>query len=155
MSYRQSWTESLLPRKRAPDTIHSTPVDRYAGPYPVSLPSEPMKQQRKPNIYQQQATRLIGPISPACDRYVQYLLIGANSSVLKRHRQGLQPWGCRLSTYHSLTFPISCLHFSPRVSPGLRLSNIPSIKPELSLANLWPPRGLSTTRPPTAPYIYA
>jgi hypothetical protein len=42
-------------------------------------------------IYQQQATRLTGPISPACDRYVQYLLTGANPSVLNRHMQGLQP----------------------------------------------------------------
>jgi hypothetical protein len=36
-------------------------------------------------------TRLIGHISPACDRYVQYLLTGVNPSVLNRHRQGLQP----------------------------------------------------------------
>jgi hypothetical protein len=32
---------SLLLRKRAPDTIHSTPADRSVGPYPVSLPSQP------------------------------------------------------------------------------------------------------------------
>jgi hypothetical protein len=91
MSHRQSWIESLLPRKRAPDIIHSTPTDRSAGPYPVSLPSQPMKQWRKPNIHQQQATRFIGPISPACDRYVQYLLMGNNRTVLTQHRWGLQP----------------------------------------------------------------
>jgi hypothetical protein len=34
----------LLPRKRAPDAIHSTLADRSAGPYPVSLLSQPMKQ---------------------------------------------------------------------------------------------------------------
>jgi hypothetical protein len=34
----------LLPRKRAPDTIHSTPADRSAGPYLASLPNQPMKQ---------------------------------------------------------------------------------------------------------------
>jgi hypothetical protein len=28
----------------------------------------------KPSFYRQQATRLTGPISPACDRYIQYLL---------------------------------------------------------------------------------
>jgi hypothetical protein len=55
--------ESLLPRKRAPNIIHSTSADRSTGPYPVSLPSQPMKQWRKSNIYQQQATRLIGHIS--------------------------------------------------------------------------------------------
>jgi hypothetical protein len=43
----------------------------------------------KSNIYQQQATRFTGPISPACDRYVQYLLTGTNPSVLNWHRRGL------------------------------------------------------------------
>jgi hypothetical protein len=73
------------PEKRAPDTIHSTPSDRSVGSYPVSLPSQPMKQWRKPNICRQQATRLTGLISPACDWYVQYLLTGANPSVLNQH----------------------------------------------------------------------
>jgi hypothetical protein len=47
----------------------------------------------------QPTTRLIGPISPACDRYVQYLLVGANWMVLNWHRWGLQHWRCRLATY--------------------------------------------------------
>jgi hypothetical protein len=81
-SRRQSWTESLLLRKRAPDTIPSTPANRSMSPYTVSLLSQPMKQWRKPNIYQQQATRFTGLISSACDRYVQYLLMGANRTVL-------------------------------------------------------------------------
>jgi hypothetical protein len=34
----------LLPIKRTPDTIPSTPADRFVGSYPVSLPSQPMKQ---------------------------------------------------------------------------------------------------------------
>jgi hypothetical protein len=101
----QSWTESLLLRKRAPDTIHNSPINRSVGPYPVSPPSQLMKQWRKPNICRQQATRLTGPISPTCDRYVQYLLTEANPSVLNRHRRGLQPWRCQLSTHHSPTFP--------------------------------------------------
>jgi hypothetical protein len=90
-SHRQSWTESLLLRKRAPDTIPSTPADRSAGPYPVSLPSQLVKQWGKPNIHRQQATRFIGPISPTCDRYNQYLLMGANRTVINQHRRGLQP----------------------------------------------------------------
>jgi hypothetical protein len=95
-SRRQSWTESPLPRKRAPDTIPSTPANRSAGPYLVSLPSQSIKQWRKSNIHQQQTTRFTGLISPACDWYVQYLLMGANRTVLNRHRWGLQPWRCRL-----------------------------------------------------------
>jgi hypothetical protein len=42
-------------------------------------------------LYWRQDTRLTGPISPACDRYVQYLLTGVNTSVLNWHRWGLQP----------------------------------------------------------------
>jgi hypothetical protein len=34
----------LLPKKRAPDTIHNIPADRSTGPYPASLPSQQMKQ---------------------------------------------------------------------------------------------------------------
>jgi hypothetical protein len=37
----------------------------------------------------QPTTRLTGPISPACDRYVQYLLTGANRTDLNRHWWGL------------------------------------------------------------------
>jgi hypothetical protein len=40
----QSWAVPLLLRKRAPDTIHSTPTDWSMSPYPVSLSSQPMKQ---------------------------------------------------------------------------------------------------------------
>jgi hypothetical protein len=36
-----------------------------------------------------QLHQLTGPISPACDRYVQYLLAGANRTVLNRPRRGL------------------------------------------------------------------
>jgi hypothetical protein len=43
--------------------IHNTPADRSVGPHLVSLPSQPTKQWRKPNIYRQQATRLARPIN--------------------------------------------------------------------------------------------
>jgi hypothetical protein len=95
MSHRQSWVGPLLPRKRTPGTIHNTPADRSTSPYPASLMSRgyvdrPMKQWgAKPSIYQRQATMFTGPISPACDRYVQYFLTGTNHSVLNWHRRGL------------------------------------------------------------------
>jgi hypothetical protein len=38
-----------------------------------------------------QLYQLTGHITPACDRYVQYLLAGANPSVLNLHKWGLQP----------------------------------------------------------------
>jgi hypothetical protein len=43
----------------------------------------------KPTFCGWSTTRLIGPISPACDRYIQYLLMGGNPSVLNQHRRGL------------------------------------------------------------------
>jgi hypothetical protein len=53
----------------------------------------------------EQATRLTRPISPAWDQYIQYLLAGANSSVLNWHKRGRQPWRCQLASSHSPTFP--------------------------------------------------
>jgi hypothetical protein len=61
-----------------------------------------------------QLHHLTGPITPACDQYVQYLLTGANPSVLNRYRRGLQPWRCRLSTNYSPTFPTDGLYFPPK-----------------------------------------
>jgi hypothetical protein len=78
------------------------------GPYPVSLLSQPMKQWRKPNICRQQATRLTGPISPTCDRYVQNLLMGINPSVLNRHRWGLPHRSLKIATSLSPSFPFEC-----------------------------------------------
>jgi hypothetical protein len=42
-TFHESSTELdrvTAPEKKAPDTIHSTPVDQSVGPYPVSLPSQ-------------------------------------------------------------------------------------------------------------------
>jgi hypothetical protein len=52
-----------------------------------------------------QLHQLTGPISPACNRYVQYLLTGDNRTVLNRHRRWLQPWRCRLATYPLFDLP--------------------------------------------------
>jgi hypothetical protein len=84
----------------------------------------------KPNIYQRLATRLTGSISVVCDRYVQYLLAGANRTVLNRPRQGLQPWRCHFSTYHSPTFPTSCLPFPLAAPRSLYFNQVPTIKPK-------------------------
>jgi hypothetical protein len=113
-SHRQSWTESLLLRKRAPDTIHSTSADRSVGLYLVSLPSQPMKLWRKPNICQQQATRLTEPISQVCDQYVQYFLTGTKPSVFNRHRRGLPHRNLRIATSLSPPFPSKCSTVPPK-----------------------------------------
>jgi hypothetical protein len=60
-----------------------------------------------------QLHQLTRPISPACDRYIQYLLVGANPLVLNRHRWGLQPWRCRLATYPLPDLPNQLSPLSP------------------------------------------
>jgi hypothetical protein len=61
-SHQQSWSGPLLPRKKAPDPIHITMAGRSVGPYPVSLPRQPLKQwgQSQPSI----DGRLLGLPSP-------------------------------------------------------------------------------------------
>jgi hypothetical protein len=53
---------------------------------------------RKSSSCRRPPTRLTGSISPTCDRYVQYLLTGANPSVLNWHRQGATT--LEVPTYH-------------------------------------------------------
>jgi hypothetical protein len=62
----------------------------------------------KPSFCRWHATRLTGPISPACDRYIQYLLMGTNPSVLNRHRQELPHRNLRIITSLSSLFPSEC-----------------------------------------------
>jgi hypothetical protein len=55
-----------------------------------------------------QLHQLTGPISPACDRYVRYLLTGTNPSVLNWHRWGLPHRNLRIATTLSPPFPSEC-----------------------------------------------
>jgi hypothetical protein len=114
-SRRQIWTEPTASEKKmAPDTIHSTPlIDLRVHTQFLSQVNK-WSSRLKSSFCRWQVTRLTRPISPVCNRYVQYLLAGTNPSVLNRHRQGLQPWRYRLSTYHSPTFPTNCLSFPPK-----------------------------------------
>jgi hypothetical protein len=107
------WQIPLLLRKRAPDTIHNTPGDWSADPYPASLPSQPMKQGHKPSSWRWPTTRFTRHISLACDRYVQYLLMGGNRTVINQHRRGLQPWRCWFATYPLSDLPNQLSPLSP------------------------------------------
>jgi hypothetical protein len=101
-------------------TVHHWPI---RGSVPSFSP-EPTNEvvEAKSSIYQWLTTRLTGSITPVCDQYVQYLLTGANRTVLNQHRWGLQLWRCRLSTYHSPIFLTSCLPFPLVVPPDLHLT---------------------------------
>jgi hypothetical protein len=60
---------------------------------------------RKPSSWRWPTTRFTRSISPAYDRYVQYLLMAANRTIINRHRWGLHPWRCWLATYPLLDLP--------------------------------------------------
>jgi hypothetical protein len=68
----------------------------------------------KLNFCWQPTTSLTGPINTSMRSVRSMLTRRANPSVLNRLRQVLQPWRCRLSMYHSLTFPTNGLHFPPK-----------------------------------------
>jgi hypothetical protein len=75
-AFHESSTElsrATAPEKRAPDTIHNTSADRPMGLYPVSLPSQLMKQWR-----QSEASidnRLLGLLGP----YYHHAIITFNT----------------------------------------------------------------------------
>jgi hypothetical protein len=129
-SLQQRWVEPLLPRKGLPTQSPARQLtDLWVRTQFLSRASH-WSSGGKATLCRQPATRLTRPISPTCDRYVQYLLTGANRTVLNWHRRGLQPWRCRLATYHSPTFPTSCLHF-PLVAPlDLQFNPVPTIDPK-------------------------
>jgi hypothetical protein len=74
-----------------------------------------------------QLHQLTGLISPACDRYVQYLFTGANWTVLNRHRWGLQPWRCRLATSPLPDLPNQLSPLSYNSPAGLQFNQVPTI----------------------------
>jgi hypothetical protein len=85
-SLQQIWTDPLLPRRRVPDPTPSTcPQIRTQ----VLSHTTQWSSGENTSFCWQPATMLIGPISPACSRYVQYLLTRANPSVLNWHKPRL------------------------------------------------------------------
>jgi hypothetical protein len=98
---------SLAPMKlkQTPTAERSLGNQRLTDPAVIlgGLVPPPMRRpwvgERSFDIMFTQLHQLTGPISLACNRYVQYLLVGVNPSVLNRHRRGLQPWRCRLAAY--------------------------------------------------------
>jgi hypothetical protein len=75
-----------------------------------------------------QLHQLTGPISPPCDRYVQYLLVGPTEQSLTNTGGGYNLGGAGLPHTHSPTFPTSCLHFPLKAPPDLHFNQVPAIK---------------------------
>jgi hypothetical protein len=80
-----------------------------------------------------QLHQLTRPISPVCDRYVRYLLMGTNPSVLNRHRRGLPHKNLKIATTLSPPFPSECSTGPPNWSrPVSILSKIYQLNQSLS-----------------------
>jgi hypothetical protein len=116
-TFHKSSTE--LSRATAPEKKDFWHNPQHVGwPIRGSVPSfslEPTNEAVgvKPSICRRQATRLTGPISSTCNRYIQYLLTGTNTSVLNRHRWGLQPCRCWLTNTTPRPSQPTVLHFPP------------------------------------------
>jgi hypothetical protein len=123
-NHQQIWTDPLHPRRRAPDTIHSTPAIWSAGPYPASLPQQPKSSGEKsthvynwliglPGSYHRHA---IGTFN-TCSR-------GPTERSLIDTGGGYNLGGAVLPHTHSPTFPTSCPHFLLMAPPGLHFNYI-------------------------------
>jgi hypothetical protein len=155
--HRQIWTDPTAPEKKGLLTqskAHQL-TDPRVRTQLLSWASQ-WSRGRKLSSWQWSTTRFTGPISPACDWYVQYLLMGPTEWSLTDPSEGYNLGGADLPHTHSPTFPTSCLPFSLVAPPGLYFNQVSLIKPKCwVLKNLCPPRGLFTTRPCTVAYIYA
>jgi hypothetical protein len=107
---------SLVPT-RMKQHLHSREVlviqDRLARPSSwvtsFSLPHDSLGvEERDFGQVVTQLHYLTGPISPACDRYIQYLLTGINPSVFNRHRWELPHRNLRIATALFQPFPFEC-----------------------------------------------
>jgi hypothetical protein len=94
----------------------------------------------KPSTCRRQTTRLTGLISPACDRYVQYLLTGTNPSILNRRRWGIphrKPW----SSHNTLpALPFRGKQALNLTSGSLHSTSIVTYQLRIAWANNAPPR---------------
>jgi hypothetical protein len=86
--------------------------------------------EKKSSFCRQPTTRLTGPISPACDRYIQYLLAGTTRTVLNRPRTVYNLEGVGLPHTHSPTFLTSCLHFPLMAPPSLHFNQVLATNPK-------------------------
>jgi hypothetical protein len=112
----------LLPRKRAPD-ITPSPTEWSAGLPPSFSPNTAIETVIKTkHLLTNKLHRFTRPITPACDRYVQYLHTGANPSVLNWYRWGLQPCRCWLATPLPDLYNWWSYTFHLMAPPDLRLS---------------------------------
>jgi hypothetical protein len=156
-SHQQIWTDPLHLRRRAPDTIHSTPAARSMGSYPASLPQQLMEQWGKSQTSVD--NRLLGLPDPYHRHAISTFntcLRGITHRSLTDTGGGYNLGGAGLPHTHSPTFPTNCLPFPLVAPPGLQFNQVLTTKTKFwVLKNLWLSRGILTTRPSIVTYIYA
>jgi hypothetical protein len=115
----------LLLRKRAPDTTLS-PAEWSTGPPPNFSTNTTIEAVMKvKHLLTNKLHRFTRLITPACNRYVQYLLTGTNPSVLNQHKRGLPHRNLRIATTLFPPFPFECSTGPPKwPRPVSILSNI-------------------------------
>jgi hypothetical protein len=116
----------VLPRKRAPDIIHSTSADLSVGLYPVSLPRQPLKKWR------QSQSSVDGLLLDLPDPYHWHAIATFNTC-------------SRGPTHRSLTDTGRGYNLL-RAPSGFRLSNLNIASEENMSYILLSTHGLSTTR---------
>jgi hypothetical protein len=89
---------------------------------------------------------LIGSISSACNRYVQYLLAGPSHRSLNDTGGGYNLGGAGIPRLTLRPSQLTILQFPPKGPPGLRLSSLNISSSESDVKHLSPTCGLSTTR---------
>jgi hypothetical protein len=108
----------LLLRKRAPDTIPSTPAGRATCPPPSLSPLIDIEAVMKAKAL---LTNITWPITLACDQYVQYLLVGANHRSLTNTGGGYNLGDLSLPHRSPQPSQPMILRFPLRAPPDLRL----------------------------------
>jgi hypothetical protein len=131
-------------------------ADQFVGPYSASLPEAIIEAMGvKPPSVDGSLLGLLGTYTSM--RSVHSILAhgGPTDQSLTDTGGGYNLRGAGFS-YHT-TRPsqpmVSTFHL--RVPPDLQLNKIPPLDPNFKIKNLWPPRGLPTTRSSTEATIYA
>jgi hypothetical protein len=131
-------------------------VIRSTGPYPASLPQPPKSSEEKSTPVDNRLLGLPGPYHRHAIGTFNTCSRGPTEQSLTDTGGGYNLGGAGLPHTHSPTFPTSCPHFPLIAPPGLHFNQILAKDQSVEfLKNLWPPRGLSTTRASTVAYIYA
>jgi hypothetical protein len=110
--------------KGTPDYIPSTLTDRSVALHPISLPLTTIKAMKKvKHLLMNKLHQFTRPISPACDQYVQYLLVGVIYWSLTNIDGDCKLIGAGFP-HHSPRSSQPMVHcFSLMVSSGLKLTS--------------------------------